>query len=125
MSIVINISNSKIEGLLGIKRTVTVVEHIKNYTEESFTIPYVLQHYNSLDEKITAIPDVNYVLVADNVKRIWVRANGTTSWTFIADGQEFGMFDFFQALQHTYTDVQILTGQILQLDAEGFFDGAN
>ena len=124
MSIVINISNSKIQGLTGIKRTVTVTEHTKNYTEESFAIPYVLQHYNDIDEKITAIPDVNYTLVANNVKRIWVRANGTTSRTFIADGQEFGMFTFFQNLQKTYTDQQILTMQILQLDAEGYFDGA-
>jgi len=121
-AIVINISNSKMQGLLDIKRTITVIEHIKNYVEESFTIPYVLQHYNDLDEKITAIPDVNYTLVADNTINIWVRANGTTSRTFIADGQEFKMFNFFQQLQKTYTDEQIIASQIAELDSSGFFD---
>jgi hypothetical protein len=123
MSIIINISNSKINGLLDVRRTVTVVEYIKNYSEESFTIPYVLQHYDDLGQKITAIPDVYYTLVASNAKKIWVRANGTTSREFIADGQEYGMFTFFQNLQKLYTDQQILTQQILQLDSEGYFDG--
>lgn len=33
-----------------------------------------------------------------------------------------GLYTYFVELQKTYTDVQILTQQIMTLDAEGFFD---
>lgn len=121
-AITINISNCKTEGLQAIERKITIIEHIRNYEAESFTVPYLLEHFNIFQEKVTDIPDRNYTLVADNVKRIWVRANGSTSKTFISDGQEFGMYNFFIILQKSLTDVQILNAQIADLDLNGFFD---
>ena len=121
-AIVINISNSKKVGLTEVKRKITINGHQKDYVDSVYTIPYLLEHFNVNDEKIDLIPDVNYTLVADNIKSIWVRANGTTSRVFIADGQEFKMFTFFQQLQKTYTDEQIIGGQIAELDSSGFFD---
>lgn len=121
-AIVINISNSKKVGLTDVRRKITINGHIKDYVESVYTIPYLLEHFNANDEKIDLIPDVNYTLVADNIKSIWVRANGTTSMVFIADGQEYKMFTFFQQLQKAYTDEQIIGSQIAELDNSGYFD---
>lgn len=121
-AIIINISNSKIPGLTTVKRSITISGHTKDYQNESFTVPYVLEHFDSNYFKISIIPDVYYTLLADNIKRIWVKPDGTTSGTYIPDGTEMGLYTYFVELQKTYTDVQILTQQIMTLDAEGFFD---
>lgn len=121
-AIIINISNSKKIGLTNVKRKITINGYTKDYVNSVYTIPYLLEHFDVNDEKIHLIPDVNYTLVADNIKSIWVRANGTTSRVYIDSAQEFKMYDFFQQLQKTYSDQQIISSQIIELDSSGYFD---
>jgi len=121
-SIIINISNCKQPGLTEIKRTVTVDQHYKNYQQAVFTVPYIVQHIDPNDQPSALIPDITGVLIADNIKRVWVRANGTFSEEPEVNTVEMGLYDFFENLQKTYSDSQILTGEISRLDGIGFFD---
>lgn len=122
MEIVINISNSKLQGLTAIKRVITIKEHVKDYSTSTYTVPYLLEHFDASDNKVVLIPDVNYTLIADNIQRIWIGPGGATSREFVEGWTEMGMYDFFQQLQKTYSDIQILTGEISRLDGIGYFD---
>lgn len=121
-SIIINISNCKQPGLTEIKRTVTVDQHCKNYQQAVFTVPYIVQHIDPNDQPSALIPDITGVLIADNIKRVWVRANGTFSEEPEVNTVEMGMFDYFEQLQKNASDTAIITGQILLLDSQEYFD---
>jgi len=121
-SIIINISNCKQPGLTSIKRKITIREHVKDYSTDTYTVPYLLEHFDASDNKVALVPDVNYTLIADNTKRIWIGPGGVTSREYVAGWTEMGLYDFFQNLQKTYSDTQILTGEISRLDGIGFFD---
>jgi len=118
----INISNSKLLGLGTIKRVVSIEQYICNMATTTYTVPYLLEHFDASDNKVTLIPDVNYTLIADNTKSIWIGPGGTSSREYVAGWTEMRLYDFFQNLQKTYSDSQILTGEISRLDGIGFFD---
>lgn len=109
-------------GLNNVKRSVKITQHVKMYDSNTYSVPYVVEHFDENDQPLKLIPDVHYHLIADNVKRIWIGPGGATSRTFTEGWQEMGLFDFFQLLQKTYTDEQIISNEILRLDSEGFFN---
>lgn len=119
--IIINISNCQQAGLTDIRRRIIVDQHYKNYRENVFTVPYTLQYLDPNDQP-SIIPDITGVLIADNNKKVWVRANGTASRVPEPNTVEIGMFDYFVQLQKNVSDDMIITGQILELDIAGFFN---
>lgn len=121
-AIIISISNCKQPGLTEIRRRIIVDQHYKNYSESVFTVPYVLQHMDPNDQPSTLIPDITGVLIADNIKRVWVRQNGTASKVPEPNTIEMGMFDYFVQLQKNISDDMIITGQVLELDVNEYFD---
>ena len=125
MEIIINISNSKAFGLEEVRRRITVRQHIKNYELTTFTVPYTIEHLDANSIKIDLIPDISSHLIADNVKRVWVRANGTLAREPEPNTTEMGMYDYFEMLQKNASDTAIITGQILLLDSQNFFDQQN
>lgn len=122
-SITVNISNSKIPGLTSVKRKVIIDQHNKDYKNQTYALPCTIEHYDENYNKIDSIVDITKVITVDNIKRIWVRANGSFSYTYEDNTQEMGMYDYFQSIQKLYSDEMILSNQVLSLDSQNYFDG--
>lgn len=121
-AIIVSISNCQQPGLTEIRRRIVIDQQYKNYAESVFTVPYVLQHMDPNDQSSILIPDITGVLIANNIKRVWVRQDGTASTVLEANTVEMGMFDYFCQLQRNVSDDMIITGQILELDTAGYFN---
>lgn len=118
-AIVVTISNAPGDTI--IKRKVEIPSHTKDYVNSSYIVPYIIKHYDNMDQPLTYIPDFIGVFNANNEIRVWV--NGMQYLDYPTEGYtEMGMFDYLTILQNNLTDEVIITAQMSILDNQGRFN---
>jgi len=119
-AIIVDISNAP--GASIIKRKIEVIQYTKHYTDFVYTVPYTIKHYDENDQPLSYIQNYHNILIADNIKRVWLSPQGQMFEEETPGCTEMGMFDFLQLLQKSMTDQAIITAQILRLDSQQSFD---
>lgn len=119
-AIVVTISNAPGDTI--IKRKVEIPSHTKDYVNSSYIVPYIIKHYDNMDQPLAYIPDFIGVFNANNEIRVWVEANGTYHDEFYEGATEMGMFDYLSILQNSLPDEAIIMAQMSILDNQGRFN---
>src|SRR5690606_35952677 len=119
-AIIVDISDYLVASI--IKRKIDVNQYTKHYTDFVYTVPYTIKHYDENDQPLSYIQNYHNILIADNIKRVWLSPQGQMFEEETPGCTEMGMFDFLQLLQKSMTDQAIITAQILRLDSQQSFD---
>lgn len=118
-AIVVTISNAPGDTI--IKRKVEIPSHTKDYVNSSYIVPYIIKHYDNMDQPLAYIPDFIGVFNANNEIRVWV--NGIQYLDYPTPGyDEMGMFDYLSILQNSLPDEAIIMAQMSILDNQGRFN---
>lgn len=118
MKIIVDISNSKKEGLTGIKRKVEVNMYTDLMGDKMFTIPYLVKHYTESGLEYNKLEESG-TLIADNENKITIN---TETLQYDKDGSLIGYYDYFILLQKVLPNRSIIENQIKSLDSRSYFD---